>query len=49
MVTPKKLGRKGDINKKLQVQLALASTEHSQVILPRENRTWIIQVWFSLQ
>lgn len=31
MVAPKKLGRRGDINKKLQVKSALASTEHSQV------------------
>ena len=29
MVAPKKLGRRGDINKKLQVKSALASTEHS--------------------
>ena len=31
MVAPKKLGRRGDINKNLQVKSALASTEHSQV------------------
>ena len=37
MVAPKKLGRKGNINKNLQVKSALASTEHSQVNFYKEK------------